>query len=111
MSTSSKTMLGLLPPNSITTGRPFLAAAVATARPAAVEPVKVIFATAGCSASEAPVSLPPATTLSTPAGNPSSSARRASRMVVSGVSGAGLTTTVHPTQSAAATFPAAITSA
>ena len=52
----------------------------------------------------------PATTLSTPSGSPASSAIRSSSSAVSGVSSAGLSTTVLPAASAGATFHEAITS-
>ena len=52
----------------------------------------------------------PATTLTTPSGRPASSAIRAKRSAVSGVSSAGLSTTVLPAASAGASFQAAIVS-
>ena len=55
---SAKKMLGDLPPNSSVAGMRLLAAAVAMARPVAVEPVKPIFAIRLLFASGAPTSRP-----------------------------------------------------
>ena len=58
-----------------------------------------------------PTSAPaPVTTLNTPSGSPASVASRASVSVVSGVSSAGLITTVHPAANAGNTFHTAICS-
>ena len=67
--------------------------------------MKVTLSTSGCSASAAPAVLPyPGTTLSTPEGKPACSASSPMRSAVSGVSSAGLRTTVQPQASAGATF-------
>ena len=87
------------------------AAPAAMPRPTSVEPVKAILATSGCSTSRAPQTLPgPATTFSTPSGTPASRAMRSSSRAVSGVSSAGLSTTVLPAARAGATFHEAMTS-
>ena len=52
----------------------------------------------------------PTTTLTTPSGTPASRAICANRSAVSGVSSAGLSTTVLPAASAGASFQAAIAS-
>ena len=58
-----------------------------------------------------PHTLPgPTTTLTTPSGTPASSAMRSSSSAVSGVSSAGLSTTVLPAASAGPSFQAAIVS-
>ena len=76
-----------------------------TERPTSVEPVKPIFATSGCSTSRWPTIEPlPTTTLSTPSGIPASSASSARRRAESGVSSAGLSTTVLPQASAGPSF-------
>ena len=80
------------------------------ARPVGVEPVKLILSMPGCAVSAAPASPPPHTTLSAPAGRPASAASAARRNAVSGVSGAGFSTTVQPAASAGAIFHSAIAS-
>ena len=74
------------------------AAAARTARPVAVEPVKVIMSTRGSDDSAAPTSLAfDTTTLNTPPGMSVSSATiRPSSVPAHGVSWAGLRTTVFP---------------
>ena len=52
----------------------------------------------------------PTTTLTTPSGTPASTAMRSKRSAVSGVSSAGLSTTVLPAASAGASFHDAIVS-
>lgn len=68
--------------------------------PTAVEPVKEIPATFGLVQRSSPISAAcercEVMTLITPAGNPASSANLASASAVSGVSSAGLITTVQP---------------
>src|SRR6185437_16232786 len=77
-------------------------------RPTSVEPVKVILSTPACADSAAPAVGPmPVTTLSTPLGNPASSANSPRRSAVSGVSSAGFNTTVQPAASAGAHFQVA----
>ena len=110
-SASAKTTLADLPPSSSVTRLIVAAAAAPIPRPTSVEPVKAILATSGCSTSRLPQTLPgPATTFSTPSGNPASSAIRSSSSAVSGVSSAGFRTTQLPAASAGATFQAAIVS-
>ena len=76
-----------------------------TVRPTSVEPVKPIFATSGCSTRRAPTTEPlPTRTLTTPSGIPASSTSSASRSAESGVSSAGLRTTVFPHASAGPSF-------
>ena len=67
-----------------------------TLRPTSVEPVNETFAMSGCVVSAAPTRPSPVSTLTTPSGTPASWIRRASRRSVSGVSSAGLATTVQP---------------
>ena len=70
-SASGNTICGDLPPSSRVTLLMFSAAACATARPVAVDPVNATLSTPGCAASAAPVSRDsPVTTLTTPGGNP-----------------------------------------
>ncbi|MDB5520369.1 MAG: hypothetical protein JWQ17_7127 [Tardiphaga sp.] len=78
------------------------AAAAAIALPAAVPPVNAILRGNGCSTIAMPMARPrPVTTLKQPAGNPASPNRAASISVDSGVSSAGLATTVQPAINAA----------
>ena len=87
------------------------AAPSAIERPTSVEPVKATLATSGCSTSRCPQVRPgPTTTLTTPSGMPASSAICSKRSAVSGVSSAGLSTTVLPAASAGASFHDAIVS-
>ena len=77
--------------------------------PTAVEPVKEILSTPGWSTSAWPALLPrPVTMLTTPGGKPASTINSPSRTAVSGVSSAGLSTTVHPAARAGAILPTAI---
>ena len=79
--------------------------------PVLVEPVNAILSTPGWRTRYAPVDGPsPGTTLTDPAGNPTSVASSASRIAVSGVCGSGLRTTEHPAASAGASFQVAIIS-
>jgi len=70
--------------------------------PTPVEPVKDSLRTLGLPVSSAPISreLLPGITLNTPAGMPARVASSASARADSGVSAAGLSTTVHPAASA-----------
>ena len=77
--------------------------------PVSTEPVSEIMSTSSWVTSAAPVSLPPATTLSTPLGR-NSAASSPSSSVVSGVLGAGLSTIVLPAASAGPIFQIAISS-
>ena len=73
--------------------------------PVAVEPVKATLSTPGWETRYAPVVGPsPGTTLTTPAGMPTSAASSARRSAVRGVAGSGLSTAVQPAASAGASF-------
>ena len=110
-SASANTMLADFPPSSSVTRLIVCAAPAAIRRPTSVEPVKATFATSGCSTSRAPAVEPgPTTTLTTPSGIPDSTAIRSNSSAVSGVSSAGLRTTVLPAASAGASFHEAIVS-
>ncbi len=81
------------------------AAACITSRPTAVEPVNDTLRTSGWRTSARPATVPfPGSTLSTPGGSPQASASSPSARAVSGVSSAGLSTTVFAIASAGATF-------
>ena len=110
MSASSKTMKGALPPSSMWTRLSVPAAARMTALPVSLAPVSEIRRTSGCATSATPTSSPPVTMFSTPSGMPASSASSPSISAVSGVSGAGLRTTVLPAASAGPIFQIAIIS-
>ncbi len=108
-SESAKTMLALLPPSSSVIGLTCAAQAAISCLPTAVEPVKTTLRTSGWVAKRAPTTGPwPGSTWNTPGGIPASSASSASRSAVSGVSSAGLSTTVFPAASAGARPQAAI---
>ena len=114
MSASSKTRNGALPPSSIDVRRMLSADALSSAAPTSVEPVNESLRSRG-SASSGPEMVradAEGTTLITPVGSPrpSSSSRMisATYAVVSGVSCAGLMTTVQPAASAGATLRAII---
>ena len=109
-SASANTMLADLPPSSSVTRLMVSAAWRAMPRPTSVEPVNATLATSGCSTRREPHTLPgPATTFSTPSGS-TVAAIFSSSTAVSGVSSAGLSTTVLPAASAGPSFHAAITS-
>ena len=73
--------------------------------PISVEPVNVSMRTTGLEVSSAPITLAlPVMTLNTPFGMPARSPSSASASAVSGVSEAGLHTTVQPTASAGPTL-------
>ena len=98
-------MLADLPPSSRVTRLRLPAAPRRICRPTAGEPVKVTLSTSGWSTSAAPAVLPkPGTTFSTPGGKSASRASSPMRSAVSGVSSAGLSTTVQPQASAGAIF-------
>ena len=102
---SSKTMNGALPPSSSPTFFTVPAAWRMSSLPTSVEPVKPMKRTAGCSHIALPIAgASPVRRLRTPAGMPARSASSPSASAVSGVSGAGLATTVQPTASAGATL-------
>ncbi len=72
-------------------------------RPTSVEPVKHTLRTAGWATKRSPTTLPlPGRICRTPSGRPDSSASSPIRSALSGVSSAGLTTTVLPAASAGA---------
>src|SRR6266481_2013972 len=98
MSASSKTMKGALPPSSIAGLTTLSAASRRSLRPTSVEPVKETTRTRG-SCSIALTTLPAereGMTFTTPAGTPASARIGISASMVSGVSEAGLSTTVQP---------------
>jgi hypothetical protein len=97
-SASAATTNGALPPSSIDEFTTRSAAWPSRSRPMPVEPVKETLRTR-LSASQVPTTAPGSvvvTTLTTPAGTPDSSRIRATASAVSGVSDAGLSTTVQP---------------
>ncbi|CAM5703273.1 hypothetical protein SGRIM128S_03479 [Streptomyces griseomycini] len=94
-----------LPPSSRATRFTMPEAIAPMRRPTAVEPVKETRSTSGCSARAWPATGPrPVTRLNTPAGTPASCTASAKSRAVSGVSSAGLTTTVQPAARAGATL-------
>ena len=102
-SASAKITLALLPPSSSVTGLMCCAQPAMICRPTSVEPVNTILPTSRCSTKRWPTTLPlPGSTWNTSSGSPASSASSARRMAVSGVSSAGLSTTVLPAASAGA---------
>jgi hypothetical protein len=103
-----RTSAGALPPSSRCRRLTLLAAAAITAWPARVEPVREIIAVFGSVTSASPTSLPPVTTLSSPAGSPASIASSARRMLERGVVGAGLRTTALPVARAGPIFQIAM---
>ncbi len=102
-SASANTMFALLPPSSRVTRLTCCAQPAMTERPTSVDPVKQIFRTAGWSTNRCPTTLPlPGRICNTPSGSPASSASSPIRSALSGVSSAGLSTTVLPAASAGA---------
>jgi hypothetical protein len=89
-----------LPPSSSVQGLSLSAASLPTSLPTAELPVKVYLSTWGLAVSARPVSAPPGTTDSTPAGRPASANTSASALTLNGVSTAGLSTIVQPASSA-----------
>ena len=105
MSASAKTMFGDLPPSSSDTRFSDPAASRMMPLPTSVDPVNAILSTPGCRTSAMPALPPgPGTTLNTPSGRPASCVSSAKRSAVSGVSEAGLRTSVFPAASAGAIF-------
>ena len=103
MSVSAKTMLALLPPSSSVTFFTCSAQPAMICLPTPVEPVKAILRTSGWVTKRSPTTEPlPGMTVSTPSGSPASIASSPMRIAVSGVSSAGLSTTVLPAASAGA---------
>ncbi len=96
-------MLALLPPSSRVTRFTCGAQPAMIRVPTSVEPVNTILRTSGWVTKRSPTTEPlPASTWNTPSGIPASSASSPSRSAVSGVSSAGLRTTVFPAASAGA---------
>jgi hypothetical protein len=108
MSASANTMLGALPPSSISAFAKWPTAACATRRPVATLPVNDTPPVPGCWASSAPVDPSPGTTFTSPAGIPAWTASSASRSADSGEYSEGLTTTALPQASAGATRATAV---
>ena len=104
MSASSRTIAADLPPSSRLTRLSCSPHAAAMCLPVAEEPVNAILSTPGWRTRDSPVSRPPGTIDTTPSGRSSSSSISASHIASSGVSGAGLTTTVQPAISAGINF-------
>ena len=103
MSASAKTTLALLPPSSSVTRFTWSAQPAMICLPTSVEPVKQTLRTSGWVTNRWPTTDPwPGSTVNTPSGIPASSASSASRIAVSGVISAGLSTTVLPAASAGA---------
>ncbi len=106
-SASAKTMLALLPPSSRVTRLSWSAALRMIPWPTSVDPVKQTLRTSGWLVNRSPTTEPlPGRTVKTPSGMPASSASSPSRIAVSGVSSAGLRTTVLPAASAGREAPA-----
>ncbi len=105
-------MNGALPPSSSDSFFSVSAEARARCLPTGVEPVKVILRTRASASHTSTTSgvrsREAVTMLIVPAGKPASSARRTSASEVSGVSSAGLATTVQPAASAGAILRAII---
>ncbi len=96
-------MFALLPPSSRVTRLTCAAHPAMTAVPTSVEPVKTTLRTVGLSTNRWPTTEPlPGSTWNTSGGMPASSASSPMRIAVSGVSSAGLRTTVLPAASAGA---------
>ncbi len=90
-------MLALLPPSSRVTRFTWSAQPAMIRLPTSVDPVKQTLRTAGWVTKRSPTIDPlPGITVKTPSGSPASSASSPSRIAVSGVSSAGLRTTVLP---------------
>src|SRR5699024_2917512 len=103
-SASSNTTKGALPPSSIEVRSTPGAAWDRSFRPTSVEPVKESLRSRGSAriGSETVLEELEVTTLTTPSGSPASSSSFTKSSVVSGVSCAGLSTTVQPAASAGA---------
>ena len=93
-----------LPPSSRLTRLSCSPHSEAICLPVAEEPVNEILSTPGWRTRLSPVSLPPGTIDTTPSGRSISSSISANHMASKGVSGAGLTTTVHPAINAGIIF-------
>ena len=98
-------MFGDFPPSSSESRFSVPAASRMIPLPTSVEPVKAILSTRGSRTIAIPTWPPgPVTTLNTPSGRPASRVRSANLSAVSGVSDAGLSTTVLPAARAGAIF-------
>ncbi len=109
-SASSSTIIADLPPSSRKTFLTVSLAAAMIRRPVGVEPVKVTMSTSGLGGQHArrPRVRDDVSTLTTPAGMSVCSAISSpSASVISGVSGAPLSTTVQPAASAGASLASA----
>src|SRR3954453_1478233 len=105
ISASSNTTNGALPPSSRPSFFTPTAACWYRILPTSVEPVKPTKRTAGCSQRTLPIADElPVRILNTPLGTPAFSASATSAKAVSGVSFAGLRTTVQPAASAGDTL-------
>ncbi len=103
--TSSRRMLGDLPPSSRVTRFIVAAPSRMILWPTATEPVNEILATSGLRTSSAPTSSPrPVTTLHTPGGRRASCRHFSNTCVCNALSSLGLTTTVHPAAMAEASL-------
>ena len=102
-SQSANTILALLPPSSSVTRLTWAAAPAITLVPTSVEPVNTILRTSGWLTNRSPTTEPlPGSTWNRSSGRPASTASSPSRMEVSGVHSAGLSTTALPAASAGA---------
>ena len=102
-SASGKMIIGACPPSSRLRRFTWSAAARIKSLPTRVEPVKLIFRTAGFSMNSAAISSPgPTMKLATPGGSPASWRQSNTLAVESGVWSAGLHTIVQPAASAGA---------
>ena len=99
-STSSSRMAADFPPSSRVHGLSISAARLPISLPTAELPVKEKMSMSGLDVSACPVSIPPGTIDSTPSGSPASANTSAKAFALSGVSAAGLSTTVQPASSA-----------
>ena len=99
-STSSSRMAADFPPSSRVHGLSISAARLPISLPTAELPVKEKMSMSGLEVSACPVSIPPGTIDSTPSGKPASANTSAKAFALSGVSAAGLSTTVQPASSA-----------
>ncbi len=103
-SASSRTMAADFPPSSRETRFTWPPQRLMIRLPAAVDPVNATLSVPGCVTRCSPTSRPPGTTLTAPRGTPASSRASARMKVLSGASGGGLITTVHPAARAGAVF-------
>src|SRR6202034_2401607 len=105
ISASSNTTNGALPPSSSPSFFTPTEACLYRILPTSVDPVKPTKASAGCSHGTSPIGgASPVMTLKTPFGRPAFSASATSANELSGVSLAGLSTTVQPAASAGDTL-------